>query len=307
MYKKNIMSKLFFVSLLALSLVSCNTYQTKTNSNLIILTHEKMESGDSVPLTIKTESSFKTGDKLIISNNSQKIAAFEFFNGFESNQISLRLRMMNSSFIEAKVIRNNKVINKNERFVSVSYPAKIPNTATIDARNKFRLIDNSIKLIISNGQSKSHYVSNVEIMTNAGTVKITPTVLVSTNPYFSISSKDGIDPNSVKINVDILLNSDDLRRYSSIVNSFHTKCVILEQDFVKLESLTQRYSSNRLITNNKIASEDSFLLNKRSKETKYYLKDFCKYKRNIAENAELFGRSAASFGTILKRRPNFRV
>jgi len=295
--------KTFLLStLIAFSITACNTQNTREDASLTVIAHDIARSGDTVPVSIKYTGVMKTGDRLVISANDELVASYEFLDGFQAKQVSLRARMKHSGTIAAKLLNDGTVLSSASKQVTVNSPARIPKAAVIDTRRKFVVEDNAVKLIIGNGQSLAHYITRVDINTNVGRVLITPTVLVSRYPYFSVKSLNSLDPGDIKIDMDILLKPEDIKRYSDLVASYGDQCNRLEQGISDLEKTAIQYSSNTSVKNNNVAAKDALLMQKMLKDTQHSLHELCTSKKHFVQNANQFGMSAAHFGSILDRR-----
>jgi len=301
--KKDQPMKTFLLStLMAIFITACNAQNTREDAGLTVIAHDIARVGDTVPVSIKYTGVMKTGDKLVITANDELVASYEFLDGFQANQVSLRARMKHSGSIAAKLLHDGAVLSSASKQVTVNSPAKIPKASVIDTRRKFVVEDNSVKLIIANGQSSSHYITRVDINTNVGRVLIIPTVLVSKYPYFSVKSLSRLDPDDIKVHMDILQKPEDIKRYRDLVASYGDQCNRLEHGLIDLEKMAVQYSSNTSVKSNSRAAKDALLMQKRLDDTQHSLHELCTSKKHFVQNANQFGMSAARFGSILDRR-----
>lgn len=200
------MNKYLLPILLSIVLLGCSTETVKNNSGLVIRSHESVKSGDVAPIALFYPDGFKSGDKLQLNYNKENVVTYEFQEGIETRYLSLRIRMKQSGNISAKLFRYGKLIASESKYANVLVPARIPGSAITSARHKLRFEDNTIKMVIGNGQSRKNYITQVDIITNVGRVVITPTVLVAEYPYFSVKYLKPVDPGSIDINVKVKLD-----------------------------------------------------------------------------------------------------
>ena len=179
MFKSEIISRTLSVFLFLLSAPGV--------AGLSVKVPDIAENGAVVPVRITLGSPLLAGDKLVLNTSQRPAAAvFEVSGKTGLSEVSTRLRLMGSGYIEAEVQRKTGSLERDSKNIKVAIGARIPARGSGAVGNqKVRGRGNSIKMLLFDKMAEDSHIRSIEVAVDNGVIRGSLSPYVSANPYFA--------------------------------------------------------------------------------------------------------------------------